>query len=256
MALPRRARLLGGPHGLQTLHIQRGVVGALVVDQAGVAQAQRGVHGGWKQSRHARWQRGCIGCVLLGCVRGREHGIDITRLAALLLHRVQPQGKAAQAGLLAGVARGVAVQNGGLKIGALHGQHTAGGDAAEHGGAHHGTGLAGQCRHVQHMAGAAVLLQQVHQRGVVQTAIAELHFFLCGQRAVAGADHTGAVGRTQPECGLPGGFQQLRRHQQVQAAGQGVEAKHWALPTQGAVGCGKHLQVIRGGAGALGHTRH
>ena len=230
----RIAGLLGGQHPAETLEVEIGVTSILVVDEAGVAERDQLAHLGREGGDRAGRRSGPRGASLRAPAprlpRRPPHRLRGARRAGR--DDVERRREPAQAGggTLVGLADRLLARR------ARQRQHAARRDGAEQHGADHGAALACDLGHVEHLRLAAVFAHQRQQVGARRAAVAERHL-LGGRQAAAGrAEDVGTLARRHAGADLACGLEQLGRREQVERAGDRVQAEDRLLAAKLGVG--------------------
>ena len=126
------------------------------------------------------------------------------------------------------------------------------GDGAEHHRVDDRAALFGERVHVDEQRVARIVRDGLDQLVLVEAAVAHGDLLVHGIEAAGRADQMRALGRDEAARHHAAGLEQFARHRDVDVADAGRERQHRALAAELARGDRENLDVIGGGAGALG----
>ena len=228
------------------------VSNVLVLQHALQAGAQHGVGFLGKFPFYALAQRLHVG---RGCARGQwlgrgSHGVG----GCVHLHRFAHGLHAGTPGPYAGLHPHAAAPDGGFERGFVERQFIGAGQRAKQRRRQHTAVLFGQRLHVVVQKTQGVFMPGLQHGGGVGDAVAGHHLFERGVVAVRGRDERGALGRDQAALHGAAGFHKLGRNHDIHFARHRHQRQHRCAAVGLRMALRKQLDVINGGAGALGHT--
>ncbi len=134
-------------------------------------------------------------------------------------------------------------------------QAAAAGDQAEHHRVDHGAALLGERLHVDEQVRLRMLAGRPGQPRAVVAAVAHRHLLHHQVGAAGRGDQQGAVGGDEARRDGAAGLHELARQHDVDVADAGRQREHRPVLPQFAGGKRDDLDVVGGGAGALGNAR-
>ena len=181
-----------------------------------------------------------------------DRSIDPRALGAQVGHCRERRREAAQARLRALVGRADRV----LASRARQRQDAARSDRAEQHGADDGALVARHVRHVEGLDLARVGADDGEQLGSRGAAVAGHHLLGRRQAAAGRAEDVGAIARRHAGADLAHRLEQLRRREQIEAAGDRMETEHGPASAELSGRDREDLDVVRRRAGALRDARN